>query len=297
MGTHYLKLIFTITLLISSCTVGAYELYESTNLLTLLGNRRLIADEAIIWDNKDNIFSQVYKTPDVKILANPYYIHDQLNNIEIIYSNNKRSISLFKENGSYINGEQISNVLKAKYFPILLIETRWQSTGATGDGADGKNLYIYIFNNETIKKTKFKLTENWWSGPFNHNNSSYLLSGESDMYLYLSSFLKTNAYKFNFAELTLSNKGIDQPGNIKPSFECIKAKSKVELAICANPGLATLDSIMSELYRKMQFETSTKQKQLLWLKERNKCNNIPTVLISQCLSAVYRQRIHELQKI
>ena len=80
------------------------------------------------------------------------------------------------------------------------------------------------------------------------------------------------------------------------SFDCAKAETKVELAICAKGELSDLDSQMMQSYNSalanFNDSNSLKSKQRLWLKNiRNKCLN------SDCLTNVYRKRIEELDSI
>ena len=80
------------------------------------------------------------------------------------------------------------------------------------------------------------------------------------------------------------------------SFDCAKAETTVELAICAKDELSNLDSQMMQSYDSTLANTkdpnSLKSKQRLWLKNiRNNCSN------SDCLINVYRKRIEELDGI
>lgn len=80
------------------------------------------------------------------------------------------------------------------------------------------------------------------------------------------------------------------------SFDCAKADTKVELAICAKEELSDLDSQMMQSYdsalANFNDPNSLKSKQRLWLKNiRNNCLN------SDCLTNVYRKRIEELDSI
>ncbi len=80
------------------------------------------------------------------------------------------------------------------------------------------------------------------------------------------------------------------------SFDCAKAETKVELAICAKDELSDLDSQMMQSYdsalANFSDPNSLKSKQRLWLKNiRNNCLN------SDCLTNVYRKRIEELDSI
>ncbi|MDR2584130.1 MAG: hypothetical protein LBC75_11670 [Fibromonadaceae bacterium] len=75
----------------------------------------------------------------------------------------------------------------------------------------------------------------------------------------------------------------------KPSFDCAKAQSKTEIAICGNSDLAKLDFQMVQLYKPLV--GSFKESQKEWLNERNKCaDNI------DCLKSKYNARITFLKQ-
>lgn len=83
--------------------------------------------------------------------------------------------------------------------------------------------------------------------------------------------------------------------NWTPSFDCAKASTFSEKAICSDPLLGKLDGALSENYKYMlasdigdgaRFDLKESQKK--WLIERNRCAN------NQCLSDTYRKRIDEV---
>lgn len=80
-----------------------------------------------------------------------------------------------------------------------------------------------------------------------------------------------------------------------PSFDCTKASTFSEKAICNDPLLGKLDGALSENYKYMlasdigdgaRNDLKTTQKK--WLVERNKCTD------NQCLANTYRKRIDEV---
>lgn len=80
-----------------------------------------------------------------------------------------------------------------------------------------------------------------------------------------------------------------------PSFDCTKASTFSEKAICSDPLLGKLDGALSENYKYMLASdigdgarNDLKTTQRKWLMERNKCTN------SQCLANTYRKRIDEV---
>lgn len=81
----------------------------------------------------------------------------------------------------------------------------------------------------------------------------------------------------------------------KPSFDCAKASTFSEKAICSDPLLGKLDGALSENYKYMLASdigegarTDLKDTQKKWLSERNKCTS------NQCLADAYRKRIDEV---
>ena len=83
--------------------------------------------------------------------------------------------------------------------------------------------------------------------------------------------------------------------NWTPSFDCAKASTFSEKAICSDPLLGKLDGALSENYKYMLASdigdgarADLKESQKKWLIERNRCAN------NQCLSDAYRKRIDEV---
>lgn len=81
----------------------------------------------------------------------------------------------------------------------------------------------------------------------------------------------------------------------KPSFDCIKASTFSEKAICSDTLLGKLDGALSENYKYMLASdigdgarNDLKITQKKWLTERNKCTD------NQCLTNAYRKRIDDV---
>lgn len=80
---------------------------------------------------------------------------------------------------------------------------------------------------------------------------------------------------------------------IAASFDCSKASTSVERAICADSLLERLDVALTQNYRGMlasNFGGSKKalrQEQLGWISQRNKCTS------TKCLIDAYRKRLNE----
>ena len=83
------------------------------------------------------------------------------------------------------------------------------------------------------------------------------------------------------------------------SFNCAKASSQVEVAICSDQHLIGLDVELADRYKKLRNErypealtpwlTSTQRE---WLKKRNSC---PREGLQNCLLEMYSQRLFELE--
>ena len=79
-----------------------------------------------------------------------------------------------------------------------------------------------------------------------------------------------------------------------PSFDCSKASSNVEVAICSNKDLSEYDVSLSQNYKKWLQHSNDKEaekrKQREWLKnERNICTD------SVCIEKAYRKRLDEIK--
>jgi uncharacterized protein len=83
-----------------------------------------------------------------------------------------------------------------------------------------------------------------------------------------------------------------------PSFDCAKAHSAVEMAICRSPILACLDAQLATAYKSAlaRFSFSIvpdeKAKQYAWLAKRDACRSDQL-----CLEEIYRQRLAEIAAI
>jgi len=79
------------------------------------------------------------------------------------------------------------------------------------------------------------------------------------------------------------------------SFDCTKARTKVEHLICSNSELSELDDKLAEKYKTaLQNKAQAgvvRQAQKIWLKERNECGTV------NCMQDSYRERIKELSDV
>ena len=90
---------------------------------------------------------------------------------------------------------------------------------------------------------------------------------------------------------TLGSSGADVTG---PSFDCKKASTKIEKAICDNDRLSKLDYSLSILYKKArENNVDVKSDQRKWLGKSNKCLGKEIV---SCLERLYLQRIKKLYR-
>ncbi len=83
----------------------------------------------------------------------------------------------------------------------------------------------------------------------------------------------------------------------RPSFDCARAATPTEIAICTAPELGDLDTTMARLYTGLRSgagaatRTRLRDDQRAWLRQRNACG-----ADLGCLRAVYDRRIAELMK-
>lgn len=105
-----------------------------------------------------------------------------------------------------------------------------------------------------------------------------------------------------FQESKFNNK--DNIGNshgknvVNPSFDCVKARSETEKAICQSDELSRLDSFVAKKYVKHHNSLVGHRKELLisdqkkFLKKRNQCRSD-----AACLSHVYNFHLHKLNQL
>ena len=78
------------------------------------------------------------------------------------------------------------------------------------------------------------------------------------------------------------------------SFDCAKAKTKIDKLVCGDPKLSEADEKLNALYNdvlaKSPVPEDTKQQQLEWVKERRTCKS------TDCLQQAYTSRISDLEK-
>jgi uncharacterized protein len=86
-----------------------------------------------------------------------------------------------------------------------------------------------------------------------------------------------------------------------PSFDCKKAKTRIEKAICASEALSRLDRELSQTYKSLFDQVSEpqriylKNRQVQWIKERDKgCKEGADESVENCLKGLYGTRLAEL---
>ncbi|MCJ8270105.1 MAG: ankyrin repeat domain-containing protein, partial [Psychrosphaera sp.] len=97
---------------------------------------------------------------------------------------------------------------------------------------------------------------------------------------------------------SLKNKALTA---IKPSFNCLKATTKIEKTICASQGLSLYDWELGTLYKKLMLlenKTHIRQSQRLWLKALAKqCKSKPVDVIENCLKNQFRARVRFFENV
>jgi uncharacterized protein YjbI with pentapeptide repeats/uncharacterized protein len=103
-----------------------------------------------------------------------------------------------------------------------------------------------------------------------------------------------------------------QSASARPSFDCSRARTKVERAICADPKLAALDSALSWLWERVEHTPERIAAQKKWLGARVNCpppaEDLSVVALSQfsfassvdregCIGLAYAERIKQLAPV
>lgn len=88
-----------------------------------------------------------------------------------------------------------------------------------------------------------------------------------------------------------------EAANAEPSFNCANARSRGEVAVCNDPGLAALDRQMAARFRSALSDADPEQRALLtrtrdsFLRYRDQCDN------NSCVAETYRGRMLEIRDI
>jgi len=78
-----------------------------------------------------------------------------------------------------------------------------------------------------------------------------------------------------------------------PSFDCSKATTKIEHAICGANMLSEYDNLMGKMYRELKNISDVKNSQRKWIKKRNSQCSSDDI---DCLANLYQTRLLELDK-
>ena len=109
------------------------------------------------------------------------------------------------------------------------------------------------------------------------------------------------AYEERIAELeqiTVAPQMIAPPENSlgeAPSFDCGRARTRVEQAICTDPVLAAKDRRMARLYRRASGSGALEMSQREWLSARDACSRLAGGELQACVHRAYDARISELR--
>ena len=90
----------------------------------------------------------------------------------------------------------------------------------------------------------------------------------------------------------------------EPSFDCSKAKTKIEKAICRDEGLSALDRDLTEIYKDLWNKQSdidrgllkTRQVEWMWQRDRNCGAKKEGADTTDCLREIYLKRIADLKE-
>jgi hypothetical protein len=289
---------------LASQTAIANNLYDASGVDILLSNRSIITEQTVILDKNSYssyVSNEIYSNISITALPKETPVGSSDNivkHINILFKNNDFQNVVFRESGAHnISGEFISNVAVLPRAPIFLIETKWTSRGATGGGVDGKNLYIFMFNKNTIKKRKITLFEVDIRHGNVITNTDYSWSiDKKKTYLFLTKRNSNELYIFSEKDLDIKHADLPEAKKVLPSYNCSNVINKIEVVICKDPALATLDYQMANLYSAYKANKNVVNSQKQWLIGREHCNRFSNSLFYQCLVLKYENRIKELEK-
>lgn len=98
---------------------------------------------------------------------------------------------------------------------------------------------------------------------------------------------------------------LSTPASAGPSFDCRRASTAVEQAVCDNPEYAAFDLELAGLYQRALLNLdprspearNLKDSQRAWIADRDDCGTIPRsdYRFDQCIGNAYGRRIGELR--
>jgi len=201
-------------------------------------------------------------------------------------------------NDSKSSGE---NLTDGKY---LKAKSGWKNTkGESGNGTDIYGFaalpggsYSTYFNDRTHFFYFNGLGEYafWWSSNSldEENDAHYFdLGYTADFANGLNLFLNDYYYKsFLCSVRCIQEATVAKTETFKPSFNCSKASTPTEKAICSNAELAELDATMAEDYKCLLKIDGDNRNQKGFLKERDQCG-----AKVECIKAAYENRFDEFR--
>ncbi|MCG8589184.1 MAG: lysozyme inhibitor LprI family protein [Proteobacteria bacterium] len=176
---------------------------------------------------------------------------------------------------------------------VLLVETYYQSEGATGEGDHIGYLYVYLVDREGMSALdKIVL----YSESQREHFRFYLSNASGETSLHLESLTRRTTRAIDAAARTLRPAEAPVYPRTLPSFTC-ESPEFAERVICEDAGLSALDQIVSRLYQPLRERPQVKASQRRWLRDRNeRCTRFTQEPrgVHDCLADSYRKRVLEL---
>jgi len=165
--------------------------------------------------------------------------------------------------------------------------------GASAVGADLRGAYVLSWGPEVSGLATARLhgatlaafpgTVSWLAG-------SSLGAKETVRLDPFGAFRDGDPAAFTGAEIRrLAALPVPAPARVGPGFDCARAGSATERAVCASGELSALDAALSALWRARARTDADRTAQRAWLRERNACGADDV-----CLAGVYGSRIADL---
>ncbi|MFC1567625.1 alpha-2-macroglobulin family protein [Pseudomonadota bacterium] len=119
----------------------------------------------------------------------------------------------------------------------------------------------------------------------------------------LFGILRGTALSVVFLSVGVINLLVSADLEAAPSFDCTKASTNIERAICKSGRLSRQDTKLASLYKNVlnklpiDVQKEIKEEQRAWLKNRNKSCKVPKGELNKCLLKQYKDRNSELSKL
>ena len=254
-------------------------------IVTLLHTRGSIEQDTLLLDRR--------LAPEIgggRILAR-LTNHGHYRNITLVYAGPQGETVLFEEMGA---GAELDWIETVRYIVpgVLLVRTRYQSTGATGDGTTVYTVRVCLFDPAGLTRAEsFDTYDN--GEPFARRVE---VDWDTDVVLILRAFGRLDLYRIDREARSLDHQGSESI-TWAPSFDCARAATAVETTICFSPALSALDSIQADLYQQIRSTPGVVARQRAWLADRDQCleRSGRDGLLRACLAQKYQQRIRALR--